>query len=210
MLHPIIPFITERLWAELSALVPQRGLPGVAKPSASELLITAEFPPLEGWGKLDDTAILSVFEDLQSATRGIRDLRSKSNVAPRDKVTVTIKAPPERLAALRAQAHIMQHLANVGTLTIDPTATRPKNAGSLHVGALHIYLHDISDDVRELQRVRADLAGAEKQIAAKRSKLANESFIARADPEVVQAERDRLAELEVRVTTLRESLAELS
>ncbi|HEY3242726.1 MAG TPA: valine--tRNA ligase [Phycisphaerae bacterium] len=210
MLHPIMPFITERLWRELNALVPVRGLPGVAQPTPSELLITAEFPPLEGWSKLNDPVSLAIFEDLQTATRGIRDLRSKSNVPPRERVTVTIKSAPERVAALRAQAHIVQHLAGVGTLAIDPAVTRPKNAASLHVGALHIYVHEISDDARELQRVRTELAETEKQIASKRSKLSNENFVARADPEVVQAERDRLAELETRLITLRESLAELA
>ncbi len=210
MLHPIVPFITERLWRELNALVPQRGLPGVAEPAASDLLILAEFPPAEGWPKLDDPRILSVFEDLQAATRGIRDLRSRCTVAPRERVTVTIKPPADRVDALRQQTHVLEHLAGVGRLTIDPAATRPPNAGSLHAGGLHIIVHDISDDDRERKRLTTELAETEKQIAAKQSKLANEKFVANADPQVVQDERDRLTDLETRLTSLRESLAELT
>ena len=31
LLHPFVPFITERLWAQLNELAPQRGLPGLAE-----------------------------------------------------------------------------------------------------------------------------------------------------------------------------------
>ncbi|MHC4091488.1 MAG: valine--tRNA ligase, partial [Planctomycetota bacterium] len=97
LFHPFIPFITERLWGQLNAIAPQRGLPGVAEPAMSDLLITAQYPPQEGWPALDDAEIREVFADLQAATRGVRDLRAKCNVPPRDRVTVTLNAPAEHV-----------------------------------------------------------------------------------------------------------------
>ena len=35
--HPTMPFITERLWAELNAVAPKRGLPGVADLTTDDL-----------------------------------------------------------------------------------------------------------------------------------------------------------------------------
>ena len=72
-----------------------------------------------------------------------------------------------------------------------------------------IYVHDISDDEAERTRLTKELTDVEKQIAAKESKLNNEGFVRNAKPEVVQAERDRLAALTDRRTQLAESLAML-
>src|SRR5690606_4508636 len=52
LLHPFIPFITERLWRQLNEIVPKRGLPGVAELDTPELLATASYPPADGWNAL--------------------------------------------------------------------------------------------------------------------------------------------------------------
>jgi valyl-tRNA synthetase len=206
LLHPFMPFITERLWQQLNTIVPRRGLPGLAEPETGDLLIKAQFPPAQGWPKLDDKEILEVFKDLQDATRGVRDLRLKCGVPPRDKVTVTLNAPAEHVEALRADASIMQRLANVGELTVTTGATRPKNAATLVSGHVQIFVHDISDDKAEAERLRKDIAETEKQIAASQARLSNEKFTANAPPDVVQAARGRLTQLETKLSTLQQNL----
>ena len=207
LLHPFMPFITERLWRQLNTLAPQRGLPGVAEPAMGELLITAQYPPKEGWPSLDNAEILAVFEELQSATRGVRDLRAKCNVPPRQKVSVTLNAPADHVEALRADAHIIQRLAGVGQLTVTTGATRPKNAATLVVGPVQIFVHDISDDAAEAGRLRGQIAETEKQIAASRGRLSNEKFTANAPADVVQAARDRLGDLEAKLASLQANLS---
>ena len=209
LFHPFVPFITERLWRQLNAIVPKRGLPGLAEPQMSDLLITAQYPPKEGWPGLDSAEICEVFEELQAATRGVRDLRSKCNVRPRDRVTVTLNAPPGHVEALRADAHVLQRLAGVGELTVTTGATRPKNAATLVVGPVQIFVHDISDDKAEAARLRQDIAETEKQTAASAARLANQKFTANAPADVVQAARDRLADLEAKLRTLQEHLRAL-
>ncbi|MFQ5489478.1 MAG: valine--tRNA ligase [Phycisphaerae bacterium] len=207
LFHPIMPFITEQLWQQLNAIVPQRGLPGLAEPLMGELLIQAQFPPEQGWPKLDDEEVLEVFEDLQAATRGIRDLRAKCNVPPREKVAVTLIAPADRIEALRADASILQRMANVDPLTVTASATRPKNAATAIVGQVQIFVHDISDDQAEAARLEKEIQATQKQIAASKNRLANEKFTQNAAPEVVQAARDRLEELEAKLLTLKDHQA---
>jgi len=209
MFHPFIPFITERLWQQLSAIAPRRGLPGCAEPRMGDLLILAEYPPADGWPALDDDGIVTVFEDLQNATRGVRDLRNQCKVSPKTLVTVTIKAPADHVESLRSQAHIIQAMAGVDTLTVVGQVQKPKNAASTVVGGLQILVHDISDDEAERKRIERELANVEKQIAGKESKLANEKFVQNAKSEVVEAERARLAELQGQRQTLQRALSEL-
>jgi valyl-tRNA synthetase len=210
LFHPIIPYITERLWQQLAMIAPHRGLPGLAEPRMSEVLTVADFPPEAGWPGLDDVKIIEIFQDLQDATRGVRDLRSKCNVLPKVKVTVTLKVPADHVESLRSQAHIIQEMAGVETLHVVSEAARPRNSASTVVGAVQILVHDVSDDEAESKRVEKDLAGVEKQIAGKESKLANEKFVLNAKPEVVEAERQRLTDLLAQRQTLTQALRDLA
>ncbi len=210
LLHPVMPYITERLWQQLNTIVPERGLPGLAEPKMEPLLIQAEFPPAPGWPALDDDAVLEVFEDLQVATRGVRDLRAKCGVSPRESVDLTLIAPADRLEALNADAGILQRLANVKDLTVTTKAAKPKNAATLVLGNLQIFVHDISDDAKEAERLKKEIDATDNQIAASKKRLSNEKFVENAAPEVVQAARDRLSELEAKHAALAINLALLN
>ena len=210
LLHPTVPFITERLWAHLNAIAPDRSLPGLAAAPVSAQLVTAAFPPVEGHPKLDDAEMLATFSELQDATRGVRDLRMRCNVPPKQKVNVTVVVPTHHVDSFRAQAHIVKHMANVEALTVAADAKRPPNAGSIASHGLRIYVHDISDDAAERDRATKALAAVEKQIAVREGKLNNPGFVAKADPELIAAERQRHADQIAERDNLRYQLAELT
>ena len=209
LLHPMMPFITEHLWQHLNRVAPARGLPGVTELSTEGLLIKAPFPGEAGYPVLEDETILTTFAELQDTTRGVRDLRTQCKVSPREKLTVTVVLPAEHVEAFEAHAHIVRHMANIAKLTVTSQAQRPKNAGSVAVSGLRVYVHDISDDEAELERTTKALGDTQKQIAGKEGKLGNEKFVANAKPEVVEAERQRLAELVAQRDSLQAHLAEL-
>lgn len=225
LFHPIIPFITERLWRQLNEIVPRRGLPGLAElpdPGLAEhagegLLATAAFPPAEGYPALEQAVggaqILDVFAQLQNVVRAVRDLRAACKVSPKDRVSAIVVLSPDQVESFRAQAHVVQRMAGVGEVTVVPEgsaqASRPKNAGSLRAGALRVYVPGITDDAAERARATKELVDVEKQIAGKESRLRNEKFVANADPELVESERRRLAELVAQREALKEHLSEL-
>jgi len=207
--HPTIPFITERLWQDLTRIVPQRGLPGIAELSTDSLLATATFPPVNGYPGLDDESILKVFSEIQQVVRAVRELRSGCDVSPKETVTATVVLPQAECKAFETHAHVVLQMANVKDLVVDPEAKRPPNAGSVTMGSLRVFVHDISDDEAERARTGKALKALEKQIAGKEAKVGNEKFIANAKPEIVEAERRRLAELVTQRDGLQTHLAEL-
>jgi valyl-tRNA synthetase len=209
LLSPFLPFITERLWGELNRLAPQRGLPGIAEAPAPDLLMLAPFPPEKGYPGLDDAHVLEMFEDLQNAVRGIRDLRNKCGVPNRQMVDVTIKAATNHLDMIRAQTHVVAEMAEVGKLNLVTQVQRPRNAGTTVVGPLQIFVHDVSDDAAERKRLEKELESVTKRRSGAEGKLSNAQFIANAKPEVVEAERERLEELKKSEKAIRESLADL-
>lgn len=222
LLHPFIPYITERLWTQLNALAPQRGLPGLAeldcgtgfqpvdpRGTRPKPLVISQYPPAEGWPALANPAVDAVFEDLQTATRAVREVRSTQNVPPKQPVNVVVKAPPERVASLQREAHVIRQLGNVGDLRIDPHATRQPGAATLVLGDMQIFVLDVIDTAAERKRLESELANLDKQIAGIEGKLSNESFVSRAPAQVVAADRERLTQARSRRELVVQTLAEL-
>jgi len=211
--HPTIPFITERLWETLNAIALKRGLPGIQGVGTLDTkndLIGSTFPPATGYPAIEDDRIITTFTRLQDATRAVRDLRAQCDVPPKDRVTVTVVVPGPEAEAFRAQAHIVQHMANIGKISVVTEARRPKNSGTVSIGGMRICVHDISDDEAERTRTAKALKDIEKQIAGKESKLSNEKFVQNAKPEVVDAEQQRLSQLREEQATLRAQSTELN
>jgi len=59
-------------------------------------------------------------------------------------------------------------------------------------------LAGVIDVEKECRRLQDELAGLEKQLGGLRQRLANESFLSRAKPEVVEAERVKEREWSMR------------
>jgi valyl-tRNA synthetase len=209
LLHPFVPFITERIWRQLEEEVPRRGLPGVAEPDAGRPLFLSGFPPREGWSALVDPEVDAVFADLQAATRAVRDVRAQQNVPPGERVDVIVKVPAGRVESMRREGHIIRERARVGDLRIDPEAERPKSSAMIVVGDMQIFVLGVIDVEAERARLDKEKGGLEKQIAGIRSKLQNENFVSRAPAEVVGRERERLVELEERMSTIEDTIASL-
>jgi len=86
-----------------------------------------------------------------------------------------------------------------------------EQAMSLLAGPVEIYLPlaVLLDISKELERLAKAIAQARPEIARLQSKLANEAFVAKAKPEVVERERERLAVQEERIGKLKARRAEL-
>ncbi|NOX58986.1 MAG: valine--tRNA ligase [Planctomycetes bacterium] len=210
LLSPFMPFVTERLWEELNRLAPKRGIPGIIELPIDRFLMQSAFPPKDGWTAADDEVILKMFDNAQQAVRGIRDLRNKCTVSNKDRVKVTIKSTQEHLELLGQQQHIVERMAGTSSLDLVTEMDRPKNAGTTVVGPLQIFVHDVSDDAAEKKRLEKEMESLEKRRSGIENKLANEKFVNNAKPQVVAAERERLAEVNRSREALLESLSDLS
>jgi valyl-tRNA synthetase len=158
-------------------------------------LAGSAFPPVEGWPALDAPEVESVFDDLQNATRAVRDIRAKQGVSPRDEVDVVVKVPADRVSSMEHESRILVDQARIGKLRIDPDAARPDNAATTIVGDMEIFVLDVVDTEAERARLAKEMERLDTQIAAVNAKLSNEKFVQRAKPEVVERERERLVEL---------------
>ncbi|MCH8965378.1 MAG: hypothetical protein IIB58_10485, partial [Planctomycetes bacterium] len=181
---------------------------GSGSGSPGEVLTIATYPPAGGYSALDDAQVSETFQDLQNATRAVREVRNTAGIAPKDSVAVTIKTTAERTARLQEEAHILKRMARIDDLTIDPAAGRPDRSAIQIVGDLQIFVHDvIDDDAQERQRIEKAVGQLDKRIKGTESKLANENYVRSAPAEVVAETREILNGLKAERGTFQDILA---
>ena len=197
LLHPVIPFITEELWQKL----PNRG---------SESIMVAPWPAAAEGAFAKEANDFQVALDNLAA---VRSVRSQNKVAPKVKVTATMRPKDAEVAAvLRGARGFFESLAGVEELRIDAAAARPDASGAAVTPTAEIFVHLAGHVDLDAERVR--LAGAMKklmgEVAGVEKKLANENFLARAPAEVVESQKLRLEQTREQFEGLKAHLESIS
>ncbi|MHC4212239.1 MAG: class I tRNA ligase family protein, partial [Planctomycetota bacterium] len=209
LLHPFVPFITEGIFQKLNEVSPVRGLKGIAEAPGADVLVVAEWPKqLKGMCSSEIEQQISV---VQETIRAIRDIRSKYNKPPSEILKVSARAGEESADILKANAELINQLAQVELLEASTDIIKPANAAvTIAAESIELYVHDVIDPDAELQRLqkqKEQLVKAKNGVVAK---LGNENFVNKAKPEVVAQAMTRLGELTEQLETVEKHLSELS
>ncbi len=216
--HPIIPFITEELWQTV-AKTAKRSL----KLEAGEFdsIVTAPYPKSEP-GKIDTLSEARVGQ-LKEMVNAIRALRAEMNLSPAEKVPLRIST--ENIQSINAATKIdlrldslerqqiaasLKALAKLSDVTFEKTlGEEAKRSPVQIVGDLKLMLVVQIDVEAERARLSKEVARLENEITKAKSKLSNESFVARAPEAVVAQEKQRLADFETALARINTQLANL-
>ncbi len=208
LLHPFIPFITEGIFQNLNAIAPGRGLKGMADAPAAEALIAAAWPTAAD--SLVDEAAERQISAVQSVVRAIRDIRSQHNIPPSKMLNASAGAPEATATVLRANADLVRTLAGIEQLAVGTDIEKSTDAAAAIVEDIQLYVHGVVDREAERQRLEKQKQQLENGIGPLRTKLANENFVTRAKPEVVEQSRQRLAELTEQLEAVEAHLKQLN
>ena len=198
LLHPFMPFLTEELWAET----------GKEGPARETLLALAAWPDLSGLEAPDAEAEVGWVVDLVTE---IRSVRAEMNVPASAQVSLVLVQPSPDTAARAAQwddaIRRLGRLASVTTAEAEPSESVQMVVRG-EVAALP--LAGVVDLAAELARLKKEEGKLDQEIARIDGKLSNESFVARAPEEVVEAEREKRQEYVLRKDKVRAAISQLS
>lgn len=188
--HPFMPFITEEIWQEIRERQP------------GETICLAQFPQAGG---VDDT-LLADFELLFDVVTNIRNIRNSKQISPKTPLPLAIKTETsERFARFESLIAKMAMVSGVSFVS-------DKANGTSFVIKGDEFFVDIAGEIDAEQ----EAANLEKELAysigfrdSVLKKLSNERFVANAKPDVVDKERQKLADAEAKIKALQESLATL-
>jgi valyl-tRNA synthetase len=175
--HPLIPFVTEELWAHAA---PEAGLlAGARYPSADPALIDEQAEQVVG--------------RLIAAVQALRRWRDTVELAARVIV-------PARLEASGYDG-LADSVGRLSRFEFRPGGAEP--VASIPVPGGHVAVLEVAVDLQAAQRRRqAQRDRLEAEIARVEGKLANRGFVDKAPAPVVQAQRERLAELQAELDAL--------
>jgi valyl-tRNA synthetase len=196
--HPIIPFITEELWQKVAPVA------GIAGESVS----IARYPEAQ-LNKIDPQAIDNV-NQLKALVDACRNLRGEMGVSPATRMPLFALGNAE---FMRSNAAALQSLAKLSEVKVfdDQTAwqTAAQSAPVAVVGETRLCLFMEVDIEAEKARLQKEAARLDNEITRAGVKLGNEAFVAKAPPQVIAQERQRVEEFTAMLAKVRAQLAHL-
>ncbi len=177
--QPIMPFVTEELWRHIDE---NRG----------SSLINAEWPDYTGLAAPDAEQEMDWVVDLISV---IRSVRAEMNVPPSAKLNISVKGATAADEA-RLKTHEALLLANARLESIATVGDDADVSGAIQAVAgnltLLLPLAGVIDLDQERARLTKEIAKLDGEIGKIEKKLSNQGFIAKAPPEVVEENRERM------------------
>lgn len=210
LLHPIVPFLTEEVWQALAQLAPRRGIPQPA--AAAESAMIAAWPGDANQDQLDafrNTGIEDQFARFQDVLRAVREVRNRQNIPPRKQLEFVVRTEPAVAKLLQPMTAYFESMAAATLRAAGPDAAAPATSAAATAPGMEIFvdLAGLIDMDAELAKKRKEKDNLTKLIAGKRGKLSNENFVSRAPADVVQKERDDLADLQKQLDAIELFLA---
>ncbi len=191
--HPFIPFITEEIWQRVAPLAGRTGATIMHQPY-----------PAPDAGLINEEAMQEM-EWVMAFVLGIRKIRSTMDIAPGRKLSLLLQGSTEQDRAWLAGNRVfLMTLARLDDITeLDDDAEAPEAATAL-VGEMKLLipLADVIDKDAEIKRLQKEIDKRQADLERSEKKLANPSFVERAPAEVVDKERERVAELRTSLETL--------
>lgn len=210
LLHPVMPFVTEKVWDAL----PASGLGRAAADGEGD----ARFLMLAAWPEPADfkTFVNDVaehdFELAKSLVSVVRSTRARYRLSPKEELDVAVRASVEDCAVLEAQHDFICGVGRVGALTASVGQQKPEGAVSVVDGGLEVFVvvGGLVDLAAEVAQLKKGLAKAEGELAGVTKTLGNAGFVAKAAPAIIERKRSQRAELEQTVERLKAQIADLA
>lgn len=188
--HPFMPFITEEIWQN------------IRERQDKESICVADFPTV---GSVD-TNILGEFEILFELISAVRNLRNTKNISPKIELPLAIKSDQHEL--YKGLEALVRKLANVAEINF-VTEQAPGMSFLVRSDEFFINLEGEIDVEAERENLTKELAYTEGFLNSVAKKLSNERFVQNANADVVEKERQKMADAEAKIVTLKEALVRL-
>ena len=188
LLHPFMPFITEEIWHDLR---PRKD---------GESIMTTLYAKADLSD--DDAKLISEMADIMNIVSGVRAIRARKNIPIKNALRLNVKGtlPGKKYIPL------IQKLAGVSS--VEEKYENDGLSASFIVGTTEysIVLGDMLDKKQEKAKAIAELEHLERFLQSINKKLGNENFVAHAPQKVIDLERKKQQDTQIKIATLKETL----
>jgi valyl-tRNA synthetase len=207
LLHPMMPFVTEAIWQQLGKIVPHRDLFDDAP--AQHWLMRAPWPTAQT--RFQRAEVESQFSHFAALIGAIREIRSRQNLPPKERVPYSVQCQNDMEQLLRPMQPFLESMAAADATAWGPEVPVPSVHAHVAIDQMDVYvdLSQFIDVAAEISRNEKLLSNLIKQIQGKEGRLSNEAFVSKAPPEIIEKERQALNELTAQRTATEQALERL-
>ncbi len=198
LLHPFMPFVTEELWQRLKQALGGEGW--------ERALIVAKYP--ESDERFLDNEAERQMAFLMDLVRRVRAIRADLGI-PTAKVDIVLACDDESIPQLIGEnLWWLQFVGRINEVRfIRFGETVPQAVSELLDSAeVFVPLTGVVDIGKVKERWQKRLGELTREVERVKARLSNPQFVERAPTEVVEAERQRLADLQTQMSTLQRRL----
>ena len=214
LLHPYIPFVTEEIYSKLplAEIAKNRKAAGAQKISSSSeyvgMLINAPYPEVSD--DRDNAGIAERFDTLKDLIAKLRAAKVDCGIDPAIKINVGIKIEKGSAAEVaREKVEMIQLLG--GVAKVDFVDAKPASSiGTVGKGFEAFVLVDETINKEQLLTRFQKALEKEQGYARMSENKLNGNFAQHAPAELIQAERERLAESQKKIAVLESYIKELN
>jgi valyl-tRNA synthetase len=198
-LHPIMPFITEEIWQRVRPMAEPLIAAGQVRGARihTDSVMLASYPAATDYAA-DDAAEAEV-SWMKQFILAVRQIRGEMDIALSRKIPLLLQNADGRDRAL-VDTHFayLSRLAGLESIKILEGGAATPEAATAMLGELTLLvpMAGLIDPNAEIERLSKRLAKNDGDLAKLRGKLGNGNFVKNAPPDVVAADRARVAELE--------------
>jgi len=204
LLHPFMPFITEEIWQNLTSRLPEEG-------GFAASIMVADYPQVEA--QRHDRQAEEEISLVMQTIRAVRNTRAQLRIPANQRLEAQVEANGLR-GAMEEEAEVIRTLSRIEPLSITsgaPEGSEQTRGVTLVVNPLvvRLPLEGVVDLAAEQDRLREELDNCQRELERKEKLVNNPNFRAKARPDVVETEEDRLRNLREQQQRLGEILAQL-
>ena len=191
LLHPFMPFITEELWANLRAR------------ATGDDCVVSKWPEAGSC----EPKFLQAVEKMKVVVQNIRDVRAKNQLPEKEQLKMMVK-DSESARDFLTEAGMTETIVKIGFLESLGITSEDTDATSFLAGTEQYFLffEKKVNIAEEIARIKKDLEYFQGFVISIGKKLENEKFVQNAKPEVVDAERKKMADGHEKIKLLQEEL----
>lgn len=185
LLHPLMPFITEEIWQRTNKFNGENG----------ESIMLSAYPQVNT-AFLSDT-IEEELEWLKAMIQALRTIRSEMSIPPSKLIPLKIRniSPALRERAEKYKT-LLQSLSKIAQIEYLAESDKVPLCATAVLGDIELLIPmaDLIDKQAELARLNKELAKLDKDINLAEGKLGNPAFADKAPAEVIEKEKEKLAQ----------------
>ena len=196
LLHPIMPFVTEKLWLSM--------------PHDGESIMVAKYPVVHA--EFENEPARHDMAFLIEIIKAVRNIRMEVNAPLSSSIDIMIQledAKNERI--LTDNEDYVKNFLHPKELTISTQIAAPKLAKTAVISGAQIFvpladLVNIADEIKRMTKEEKDL---QAEVERSTKKLNNQGFVAHAPEAVINKEKAKKADYENQLQSVQERIQEL-